>query len=94
MTLKPCLDCGRITTGSRCRVCRRASPYQQHAWRSLSALVVARDGACVDCGSTGPFLMADHVIPRAEGGADHPANLQTRCAGCHQRADAGRRRGR
>jgi 5-methylcytosine-specific restriction endonuclease McrA len=91
MALKPCLDCGQITTGSRCPSCRRASPYQQTAWRQLSAFVVARDGACIDCGSTGPFLMADHVIPRSQGGVDHPANLETRCSSCHAQADAARR---
>ena len=31
--LRPCLSCGRITTGSRCPPCRHASPYQQPARR-------------------------------------------------------------
>jgi hypothetical protein len=70
-TAKPCLECGRITTGSRCPSCRRASPYQQPAWRRLSDFVVARDGSCRECGST-RYLAAHHVIPRTEGGADHP----------------------
>jgi 5-methylcytosine-specific restriction enzyme A len=87
MPLKPCLGCGRITSGSRCPSCRRASPYQQPAWRELSRLVVARDGACRECGST-HYLAAHHVIPRREGGADHPANLVALCASYHARLEA------
>lgn len=55
-------------------------------WRQLSATVVERDGSCRDCGST-HFLAAHHVIPRAEGGADHPANLVTLCARCHAQVE-------
>lgn len=91
MALKPCLRCGRIVNGSTCDPCKRASPYQQPAWRALSHAVVQRDGACVECGST-RYLAAHHVIPRAEGGADHPANLTTLCASCHGRASAEERR--
>ena len=65
---KPCLVCGRVTTGSKCPQCRRASPYQRPEWRQLSRFVVARDGTCRDCGSS-YFLAAHHVIPRNEGGA-------------------------
>jgi hypothetical protein len=73
MAVRPCLDGGTVTTGSRCPRCRRASPYQQRAWRELSRFVVARDGACQECGST-RYLAAHHVIPRHEGGADYSAN--------------------
>jgi len=41
---------------------------------AASRFVVQRDGACVLCGSD-RYLSAHHVIPRAEGGADRPANL-------------------
>jgi 5-methylcytosine-specific restriction endonuclease McrA len=82
MALKPCLDCGRITTGSRCPSCRRARPYQQPAWRRLFDFVVARDGSCRECGST-RYLAAHHVFLRRQGGADHPANLIALCASCH-----------
>jgi 5-methylcytosine-specific restriction endonuclease McrA len=85
MALKPCLICGRVTTGSKCPACRRASPYQQPAWRQLSAFVVARDGSCRECGSS-HYLAAHHVIP-ARGGADHPANLVALCASCHARIE-------
>jgi len=87
MPLKPCLACGQLSRGSRCPTCRRASPYQQPAWRQLSAFVVARDGSCRECGST-HYLAAHHVIPRAEGGADAAENLITLCASCHARIEA------
>jgi 5-methylcytosine-specific restriction endonuclease McrA len=90
MGLKPCLDCGRITTGSRCPSCRRQSPYQQPEWRRLSDFVVARDGSCRECGSR-RYLAAHHVIPRKEGGADHPSNLIALCASCHARLEAPQR---
>jgi hypothetical protein len=53
----------------------------------LSDFVVARDGACRECGST-RYLAAHHVIPRHEGGADHPANLIALCASRHARLEA------
>ena len=90
MALKPCLDCGRITTGSRCPSCRRASPYQKHSWRQLSMLVVNRDGVCVRCGST-YYLNAHHVIPRSQGGPDDVSNLVSLCASCHARLEAEQR---
>lgn len=87
MALSPCLDCGRITTGSRCRSCARSSPYQSTAWRRLSLAVVQRDGACVRCGQT-VFLSAHHIVPRSEGGADLLDNLETLCTRCHGRETA------
>jgi 5-methylcytosine-specific restriction endonuclease McrA len=53
--------------------------YQQPAWRQLSRFVVARDGWCRECGST-RYLSAHHVVPRNQGGADHPSNLIARGA--------------
>lgn len=46
--------------------------------------VLARDGyRCVDCSGT-TDLEVDHIIPRAVGGSDHPANLRTLCRRCHR----------
>jgi 5-methylcytosine-specific restriction endonuclease McrA len=88
MTLKPCIDCGNlIRDAGRCRACLQASPYQTSAWRRLALHVVRRDGACVRCGS-GFMLSAHHVIPRAEGGPDHPSNLETLCVRCHAQETA------
>jgi 5-methylcytosine-specific restriction endonuclease McrA len=52
--------------------------------------VVSRDGSCRECGST-RYLAAHRVIPRNEGGADHPANLIALCASCHAQLEADRR---
>jgi|SRR5215217_5838760 len=95
MTLKPCLDCGRLAQRSRCRICQttrdRSNPYTTSAWRQLSLAVVKRDGACVNCGST--FLLsAHHIIPREEGGPDAPENLEALCVRCHGRESATERR--
>jgi 5-methylcytosine-specific restriction endonuclease McrA len=91
MTLRPCLRCGRIVKGSTCDPCKRASPYQQPAWRALSRAVVQRDGACRECGSR-RYLAAHHITPRAEGGPDRADNLETLCASCHARLEAEQRR--
>ena len=89
---RPCIGCGALLqAGSWCPICKRASPYQQPAWRHLSREVVARDGACVRCGST-YYLAAHHKLPRSEGGPDHPSNLEALCASCHARLEADRRR--
>jgi hypothetical protein len=48
--------------------------------------VLKRDGfRCHYCGATpvGALLQVDHVIPRAEGGTDDPANLITACTPCN-----------
>jgi len=45
--------------------------------------VYARDGyRCALCDCT-KYLQIHHVIPRGEGGSDHPHNLITLCAYCH-----------
>jgi 5-methylcytosine-specific restriction endonuclease McrA len=83
MRLKPCLGCGELSPVSRCRLCRRASPYQRSGWRKLAREVVEdHDGRCIRCGST-YYVSAHHVIPRIEGGPDHPSNLEPLCASCH-----------
>ncbi|MFL5561264.1 MAG: RecQ family ATP-dependent DNA helicase [Gemmatimonadaceae bacterium] len=55
-------------------------------WRAVRAVVLARDSnACRACGETCAQGEADvhHLIPRAAGGVDDPANLITLCDGCH-----------
>jgi 5-methylcytosine-specific restriction endonuclease McrA len=93
--LKPCLDCGRLAQRSRCRICQttrdRSNPYTTSAWRQLSLMVVQRDRACVQCGSTS-MLAAHHVIPRAQGGPDALSNLEALCVQCHGRESAAERR--
>jgi hypothetical protein len=50
-------------------------------WAAVSGAQLAREPRCRECGR--PAAQADHIIPRAEGGTDHPANLQSLCAHCH-----------
>lgn len=40
---------------------------------------------CAYCGRTPPevLLHVDHVVPKAEGGSDDPANLRTACRDCN-----------
>lgn len=59
---------------------------QAEDWRAVRAVVLARDSnACRVCGDSCSDGEADvhHLIPRAAGGIDHPANLITLCDGCH-----------
>jgi hypothetical protein len=58
----------------------------------LRIAVLERDGyRCVYCGRSSDVvpLNADHVVPRARGGRDDPANLVTACFDCNngKRAD-------
>ena len=48
--------------------------------------ILKRDGfRCKYCGASAltSLLHVDHVLPRAEGGTDEPANLVTACAACN-----------
>jgi len=59
---------------------------QLEHWRAVRAVVLARDShVCRACGETCSQGEADvhHLIPRAAGGVDDPANLITLCDGCH-----------
>ena len=55
-------------------------------WREVREIVLARDNhRCRECGQHCGKGDADvhHLIPRATGGTDEPANLITLCDGCH-----------
>ena len=61
MPLKPCLDCGRISTGVDVRVVPAREPVPADAWRRVSDFVVARDGSCRDAAPrVGVLLVAVH----------------------------------
>jgi len=65
-------------------------------WRRISAQVIAEEGCCRDCGTTGTPdnpLTCDHVIARVHGGTNDRANLVCRCRK-HNSARGGRTRGR
>src|SRR5262245_33449924 len=62
------------------------TPESAEHWRAARALVLARDrNTCQGCGGACASGEADvhHLIPRASGGGDDPANLVTLCDGCH-----------
>ncbi len=70
------------------------------AWDKLRELILARDaGLCQVCLPRGLLTVGrtvDHIKPKAEGGTDDPANLQTICDDCHEAktlAEAMRARG-
>lgn len=44
-------------------------------------------GLCLKCGATDK-LTVDHIIPRARGGSNKPANLQCLCLTCNTRKSA------
>lgn len=60
--------------------------YGRHH-RHLRALVGARDHyTCRQCNRpAGTSYHADHIVPRAAGGADDMANMQVLCRSCHSR---------
>jgi 5-methylcytosine-specific restriction protein A len=89
---RPCLNCGAlIPSGSRCQQCqaaweaKRGTSTQRgydSAWRRLSARVIAEEGRCRDCGTTGTPdnpLTADHIIAKVRGGTNERSNLTCRC---------------
>ena len=57
------------------------------AWDKLRALILQRDsGLCQVCAASGRVALAhavDHIKPKAEGGTDDAANLQSICKACH-----------
>lgn len=52
-------------------------------WTTLRKQILNRDNhTCQHCGDTGTEV--DHIVNRANGGTNHPDNLQTLCPPCHQ----------
>ena len=101
MAVRPCLDCGARTAGSRCARCTRRrerarnNTPQQRArltiTRAQRLRVYARDRyRCVNCGRT-VDLTLDHVEPLARS-RPRPCvrddGLQTLCRPCNSRGGA------
>lgn len=77
-----------------------------YAWRKLREQILVRDGGlCVPCrsvglvtlvsmdGKTTPNGAVDHILNKARGGTDHPANLRTICNDCHDQKTQAESRG-
>lgn len=76
----------------------RSSPFPDignaiaslNLWPRIREIIISRDGhRCQKCGDSVAgraswLVEVHHVIPRVEGGSDHPANLMTLCAECHR----------
>jgi hypothetical protein len=64
--------------------------FESQEWRELRDRVIARDRhECQRCGKRRRReLTAHHIMPRAEGGADVPANLLCLCRRCHDIVEA------
>jgi 5-methylcytosine-specific restriction endonuclease McrA len=72
----------------------RAAFYASGAWRGARARHLRANPNCAVCGE--PAKIVDHIVPRAEYGADiDPANLQSLCKKHHaQKTQAESHRGR
>lgn len=62
---------------------RQIGSYTSSAWRKLRAFVLQRDPFCKAPGCNRPSTVADHIVPRRQGGTDDPAQLQGLCASHH-----------
>ena len=59
--------------------------YSSPAWRRLRVKVLLRDPMCMSRGCRRLATVADHIIPRRQGGTDDLENLQGLCQSCHSR---------
>ncbi|WP_304117261.1 HNH endonuclease [Mycolicibacterium bacteremicum] len=93
MTLRPCIDCGEPSAGTRCDEhqptdtrLRRALGQAAYdpVWRALSQRARKAQPWCDDCG-TDRDLTTDHVIPKtiAPELVHAPENLAVRCRPCN-----------
>ena len=57
-------------------------------WRKLRLIILRRDPICMSSGCERPSEEVDHIVPRAQGGADSGANLQGLCKTHHSRKTA------
>lgn len=95
--LKPCLNCGKLSTNSRCDSCgyiyarlrERARPTRSQRgydaeWRRLSKLLRQIQPYCSICKTT-KDLTVDHIVPLSRGGSTVESNLQVLCRRCNSR---------
>jgi 5-methylcytosine-specific restriction endonuclease McrA len=86
VNMRPCLVCGRPSPGPRCR----EHEIPRRGWQHQQARA-AEEWVCWRCGKPGTLadpLTADHVIPRAHGGADARHNMRAAHSSCNKRAGA------
>ena len=87
----PTAGCPRLlAAGERCPE-HGTQPFATSTYRHNAPLpeklrqqILARDRfTCRRCGSPAANHV-DHIIPRAQGGTDHPGNLRALCEACHR----------
>ena len=92
--LRACIVCGRSftpTATSKGRCPQHAIPRvsRDRSYRDLAKRIIAASSGCGICGQ--PFTdptdppVVDHIVPRAYGGSDDPANLQAAHKSCNGR---------
>ena len=81
---RPCLDCKRITTSTRCPTCQRTYRARYNSeWQRTSRAARAAQPWCDWCKTT-TDLVADHLIP---GRPD--LGVRTLCRPCNTRRVSG-----
>lgn len=67
----------------------RTADYDSAEWKALRKAQLKAHPCCVVCGTSGKWMVADHVTPVRLGGGFYDAgNLQTMCRRCHQSKSA------
>lgn len=73
-------------TDRRGRTLSRHERGYDSRWEKRRAIQLAKEPNCRRCGK--PAVTVDHIVPKADGGSDAWANLQSLCADCHARKSA------
>ncbi len=79
--LRACIDCGRASTGARCRTCTAARKRVRNSNAATARAVVQSSPVCTYCGSTRD-LTSDHVRALARGGSNAGRQV-TSCRPCN-----------
>ncbi len=79
--LRACIDCGRASTGARCRTCTAVRKRVRNSNAATARAVVQSSPVCTYCGSTRD-LTSDHVQPLARGGSNAERQV-TSCRPCN-----------
>jgi len=80
-----CLDCGVLSTGSRCHAChrkRRNAGYDSREYRALGRPTGLLCQMRILCNGA-PANTWEHRIPLSRGGTHHPSNMLPACGRCN-----------
>ena len=84
--LRPCLDCGVPTRGTRCGVHQALWDEARNyggEWPAIRLRQLIDEPFCRICGA--PATEVDHIHPLRDGGTHERSNLQSLCGRCHRR---------